>query len=289
MAIGREPYADREGLGRLRPRDRRAALAFLRQARPRNAYLLAQIARGALGRDDLAGPLIGHWSDGELDGIAIFGSNLVLSMPCSPVACDGFADYARAKGFRVWVAVGEDALIESFMASYGRARRPIVLERVGQRLYALRERPDAPVDPMDLRAADIREAEALMRVDREMVVEELGFDPFSRDLDGYRRGWHCRIREERSWIVERDGAIVFKVDHSASSDDVVQLAGIYTVPSRRRQGIAHEAISAMCWRLLRKVPLVTLYVDADNTPAIKLYESIGFEPIGLVRSVWFAD
>jgi len=250
---------------------------------------LAQIARGALGRDDLAGPILGHWCDGELDGVAIFGSNLVLSMPCSPEACASFAYYARTEGFRVWVAVGEDALIADFMTAYGRQRRPVVLERVGQRLYALRDRPDAPADPSDLRAADIQEAEALLRVDREMVVEELGFDPFSRDLEGYRRGWHCRIREERSWIVERDGVIVFKVDHSASSEDVVQLAGIYTLPSHRRQGIAREAISAMCWRLLRTVPLVTLYVDADNAPAIGLYESLGFESIGLVRSVWFAD
>lgn len=289
LAIGREPHADRSGLGRLSPRDRRVVLAFLRQAPARNAYLLAQIARGALGRDDLAGPIIGHWSDGELDGIAIFGSNLVLSMPCSAAACGGFAEYARTKGFRVWVAVGEDALIASFMASYGRNRRPIVMERVGQRLYALSGRPEGPGESSQLRAADIREAEALMRVDRAMVVEELGFDPFSRDLDGYRRGWHSRIREGRSWIVTRDGEIVFKVDHSASSDDVVQLAGIYTVPSHRRQGIAREAISAMCWRLLRKVPLVTLYVDADNTPAIRLYEALGFESIGLVRSVWFAD
>ena len=92
MAIGREPGSEANGLGRLRPRDRRAALAFLRQARPHNAYLLAQIGRGALSRDDLAGPLLGHWSDGTLDGIAIFGSNLVLSTPCSPVARDDFAN-----------------------------------------------------------------------------------------------------------------------------------------------------------------------------------------------------
>jgi len=232
---------------------------------------------------------MGHWSDGALDGVAIFGSNLVLSSPCSPAARDGFATYARLKGFRVWVAVGEDALIAAFMEAYGRSRRDIVLERKGQRLYALRERPEDPGKVTGLRPADIREAEALMRLDRAMVHEELGFDPFQRDVEGYRRGWHGRIREERSWIVERGREIICKVDHSASSEDVVQLAGIYTVPGSRRQGVARRAIARMCHELLRRVPVVTLYVNADNTPAIRLYEALGFEHIGFVRSVWFAD
>ena len=189
----------------------------------------------------------------------------------------------------MWVAVGEDALIAAFMETYDRTRRDIVLERTGQRLYALRERPESSGPVVGLRPADIREAEALMGLDRAMVREELGFDPFQRDVDGYRRGWHGRIREERSWVVERDGQIICKVDHSASSEDVVQLAGIYTVPTCRRQGIARDAITSMCRGLLRRVPVVTLYVNAENTPAIRLYEALGFEHVGFVRSVWFAD
>ncbi len=287
MAMSRASGAVPSGLARLLPSDRRATVAFLRQARACNAYLLAQIARGALGRDDLAGPLLGHWSDGALDGVAVFGSNLVLSTPCSAAACEGFARYARAKGFRVWVTVGEDALVEDFMAAYGRTHRRIALERAGQRLYAMTHRPIAPDTDHGLRPADIREASALMQLDGAMVTEELGFDPFARDPEAYRRGWLRRIREDRSWVVERDGELIFKVDHSASSDDVVQLAGIYTAPTHRRQGIARDAITAMCRRLLRRIPVVTLYVDAQNAPAIGLYESLGFESIGLVRSVWF--
>ncbi|MDP6942903.1 MAG: hypothetical protein QF464_02040, partial [Myxococcota bacterium] len=214
MAMSRESGAAPSGLARLLPSDRRAALALLRQARPRNAYLLAQIARGALGRDDLAGPLLGHWTDGVLDGVAVFGSNLVLSTPCSDAACEGFARYARAKGFRVWVAIGEDALIERFMATYGRTHRRIALERTGQRLYAMTHRPIAPDNDHGLRPADVREAVALMRLDGAMVTEELGFDPFARDPEAYRRGWLRRIREDRSWVVERAGELVpVALDH----------------------------------------------------------------------------
>ena len=289
MSVGPHAHRPPNGLSRLRPRDRRSVLALLVPFAAQNAYILAQISRGALGRDDLAGPLLGHWSGGELTGVAIFGSNLVLSTPCSPDARDAFARYARTEGFRVWVVVGEDETIDAFMDTYGRRTRPILLERPGQRLYAMNQPPAGPVSVEGLRASEIQETEALMRLDREMVTEELGFDPFSRDLDSYRRGWKRRIREGRSWIIERGDELLFKVDHSASSEHVIQLAGVYTVPSARRRGLARDGMAGMVSWALERVPTVTLYVDASNTPAIGLYETLGFEAQSLVRSIWFAD
>ncbi|MGB0591221.1 MAG: GNAT family N-acetyltransferase [Myxococcota bacterium] len=289
MSVGPHAPGPANGLSRLRPRDRRSVLNLLVPHAAQNAYILAQISRGALGRDDLAGPLLGHWSEGLLTGVAIFGSNLVLSTPCTPSARDAFARYARAEGFRVWVVVGEDATIDAFMATYGRQTRPTLLERPGQKLYAMHTAPDLSGQVQGLRPAEIQETEALMRLDREMVVEELGFDPFSRDLESYRRGWKRRIREGRSWIIERHGEALFKVDQSASSEHVIQLAGVYTAPSARRQGLAREGMAGMVAWALERVPVVTLYVDASNHAAIRLYEALGFQEKSLVRSIWFAS
>ncbi len=75
-----------DGLARLESRHRFAAVRFLAEEVAHNAYLLAQIDRGAIGRDDVAGPILGHWSGGALDGICVFGSNLVFSRPSSDVA-----------------------------------------------------------------------------------------------------------------------------------------------------------------------------------------------------------
>ena len=289
MSVGPHAPGQANGLSRLRPRDRRSVLNLLVPHAAQNAYILAQISRGALGRDDLAGPLLGHWSEGVLTGVAIFGSNLVLSTPCAPSARDAFARYARAEGFRVWVVVGEDATIDAFMRTYGRQTRSTLLERSGQKLYAIHAAPDLSGPVQGLRSAEIQETEALMCLDREMVVEELGFDPFSRDLESYRRGWKRRIREGRSWIIEREGEVLFKVDHSASSEHVIQLAGVYTVPSARRRGLAREGMAGMVAWALERVPVVTLYVDASNLAAIRLYESLGFQEKSLVRSIWFAQ
>ncbi|MCB9728689.1 MAG: GNAT family N-acetyltransferase [Deltaproteobacteria bacterium] len=285
----RAPGLRADGIGRLEPRHRFAAVRFLSQEVAHNAYLLAQIDRGAIGRDDVAGPMLGHWTAGELDGICVFGSNLVFSRPASDAAIVAFADYAAQARFRVWVIVGEDRGVDRFMDRYGRGQRGIRVERPDQRLYCLRPGElTSDARSSEVRQADITEVELLMEADRAMVEEELGFDPFASDLNSFREGWRRRVREGRSWVVGEPGEpLRFKADQSAAASQVVQLAGIFTHPRWRRRGIARGAVAEVCRALLRTTPLVTLYVHADNEPAIRLYEGLGFREAGRVRSVWF--
>lgn len=279
----------RYGLRRLSGRDRWEVVGFLRQHAEHNAYLLGQIARDGLHREAVAGVFVGYYAGGELEGVVCIGSNLVVSEPCSERALDGFASFARSAGYAVRVAVGPDDLIDGFMGRFGRDDDDIALERPAQLLYRVDHTTLALPDACpELRPAEVTELEALLRTDLAMVVEELGFDPFSHDIMGFRRGWLRRIREQRAWVVGILGQPpIFKVDQSAVCDDVVQLAGVYTAPAYRGRGIARRAVGEMCRVLLEEVPVVTLYVHADNAPAIRLYESLGFEPAGHVRSVWF--
>jgi ribosomal protein S18 acetylase RimI-like enzyme len=287
LAIHPEWHTD--GLALLQAGDRRLVERFLLEHAAENAYLLAQIARGALDRDDIAGPLIGHWSAGQLAGICILGSNLVISEPASAGAIEGFAEYARRLGIPFWVAVGPDLAIQDFLSAYGRDTRRIRLERGNQVLYGLsQEAAPAPGGCDALRPAQLEDVEALVALDRRMVTEEIGFDPFATVLGPYRQGWIRRVREGRAWVTGRVGGdLAFKIDQSAVSRDAVQLAGIYTVPEARRRGIARGGVGEMCRLLLESTPRVTLYVHGDNTAAVQLYEALGFEPLALVRSVWF--
>ena len=254
-----------------------------------NAYLLAQVARGALQREDVAGPMIGSWTGGRLDGVCILGSNLVISEPASEAAIDGFAEYARRQGIPFWVAVGPDRTMERFLRSYGRQTRVIHLERSDQVLYELvADDLNESCRSEALREAQVEDLEALVTLDRHMVTEEIGFDPFAQALQAYRQGWLRRIREGRAWVIgAQGGPLTFKVDQSAVSDHAVQLAGIYTAPNARGEGIATSATGEMCRRLLHTCARVTLYVHRENTPAVRLYERLGFRPLGDVRSVWF--
>ena len=254
-----------------------------------NAYLFAQIERGALEVDHIAGPIVGYWHRESLEGIAIFGTNLVLSTPCSTSAAIAFAEFAQRQSLNPWVAFASDVTMQRFMEAYGEAAPPILSKREQQVLFEL-ELEELIHDPSStLRPADISELEELIVMDRAMVQEELGFDPFARDLESYRRGWKRRVREGRCWVATEEGRLVFKVDHSAVSQQVVQLAGVYTVPSHRRRGVARHALSCMVRLLCTRGQLVSLYVDRGNAPAIALYAELGFTASDSVTSIWFSE
>ena len=179
--------------------------------------------------------------------------------------------------------------MDRFLTAYGRGTRTIHLERGSQLLYELVAEDLQETHRSDaLRPAQTEDLEALVALDLRMVTEEIGFDPFAQVQEAYRQGWLRRVRERRAWVVGPvGGELSFKVDQSAVSDRAIQLAGIYTVPERRGQGLARSATGEMCHHLLKSCPRVTLYVHRENAPAIALYERLGFRARGEVRSAWF--
>jgi hypothetical protein len=273
-------------LSRLGPRDQAAVKALLCAKPACNAFLLGLVARGVLAEPERTGPLIGWWVGGTLTSVAAIGSNLALSDHASDEALAAFAGYARESDLRARIVVGPDTLVGRFMEFYGDDR--MVLDRPDQRLFEV----DAPHLLKDARSVELRPAqpvdlEALMEADLAMVEEELGMNPFSADLEGYRRGCERRLEEWRSWVVgPLGGPLLFKLEQSSVSPEVVQIAGVYTRPDVRGCGIARQAIGEMCHILLRDVPRVSLHVNASNAPAVHLYRRLGFRELGRVRSVW---
>jgi predicted GNAT family acetyltransferase len=71
------------------------------------------------------------------------------------------------------------------------------------------------------------------------------------------------------------------------TNDAVQLMGVWTHPKYRRHGLSRELLREVCGHLGRKGKTVTLFVNDFNRPAIGLYESLGFQQIGLNRAlIW---
>lgn len=277
------------GTRRLGPSDLPQCLRLLRVNPAHNAYLLGQLARGALVRETVAGPFWGHYTAGRLDGIGCLGSNLVLSYPITRASITAFAEAARNGDYVLRVAMGDDDSVASFMADYGRPAGTIDLERGGQLLFSL-SRGDlcAPTPSFSLRAAEVSEVEAVMALDRVMIQEELGFNPFAREARVYREGWLRRLREARAWVVGPEGGPYrFKIEQSATSEEVVQISGVVTPSAHRGQGVGTDGVAQMCAILLRDVAIVSLYVHEANIPAVRLYHRLGFKVVGKIRSVWF--
>ena len=71
------------------------------------------------------------------------------------------------------------------------------------------------------------------------------------------------------------------------TNDAVQLMGVWTHPRYRRRGLSRALLREVCGHLFRKGKTVTLFVNDFNRPAIALYESLGFQRIGMNRAlIW---
>jgi hypothetical protein len=120
-----------------------------------------------------------------------------------------------------------------------------------------------------------------------MHKEEVGIDPMERDAHGYRERIRELVDKRRSVIRVVDGTIVSKCEYSAVTPEAVQLMGVWTHPRHRRRGHSRELLREVCGHLFRSGKAVTLFVNDFNTPAIALYEELGFRPIGMNRAlIW---
>lgn len=58
------------------------------------------------------------------------------------------------------------------------------------------------------------------------------------------------------------------------------IGGVYTHPSHRNKGYATFATSAITEEALKNADAASLFVRADNYPAIRVYEKIGYKKVG---------
>jgi hypothetical protein len=137
------------------------------------------------------------------------------------------------------------------------------------------------------RYATVRDLDQLVPACAAMHKEEVGIDPLERDAVGYRERVRELVEKKRAVVRVEQGKIVSKCEFSAVTADAVQLMGVWTHPQFRRHGLARETLLEICGHLFRQGKTVTLFVNDFNLPAITLYESMGFQRIGMNRAlIW---
>ncbi len=240
---------------------------------PVERVFIEEVARRGLGR------FVGRWEHDELRALCHIGVNVVPSGD----ECGWFArDVAKSAPKMV---IGEEgAVSELWDAVHTSLPRPRE-DRPGQPVFEIRQPP--PPGGTGLRAAEIDDLELLLPACASAHELEIGVDPLRRDPEGFRWRTRAQIEEGRSWLWVEDGVILFKAEASAWTPDAVQLQQVWVDPAVRRQGYAARGMSDLSRLLLERVPIVCLFVRADNTPAIRLYEAIGMEHVLDYRSILF--
>jgi len=241
---------------------------------PIERVFLEDVARRGLGRFAAV-----EEADGRLAALCFTGANVVPSGR----GCAAFANAAAHGGARMLIGE-ENAVGELWDAA--RARLPVPRDdRPGQPVYVLSEVPE-PVET-GLRPARGRDLDVLVPACAAAHYEEIGMDPLCRDPDGFRLRTRQQIEEGRSWLWLEDGVIRFKAEASAWTPSAVQLQQVWVDPEARRHGYAQRALADLCRLLLAHVPTVCLFARPENTPALRLYDSIGMTRALTYRSLIF--
>jgi GNAT superfamily N-acetyltransferase len=252
---------------------REQILAFCAED-PVERVFLEDVARRGLGRFAAV-----EDADGRLTALCFAGANVVPSGR----GCAALAEAAAHGGARM--LIGEEGAVgELWDAAQGRFPEPRD-DRPGQPVYVLRDAPEP--GETGLRPAGLGDLDLLVPACAAAHREEIGLDPLRRDADGFRWRTRQQIEEGRSWLWLEDGVIRFKAEASAWTPSAVQLQQVWADPAARRHGYARRALADLCRLLLARVPSVCLFVRPENTPALRLYDSIGMERALTYRSLIF--
>jgi RimJ/RimL family protein N-acetyltransferase len=281
-----------EGLWSLRSvgdTDLREVIAFLERERLINIYLSSRLL------DDpivAAAQMVAVRYQNEIVVVAALATNVVIAgAPDAPPqvlgsAIDLVANRIIGQLLPVRAIISPAHLVETLWSRLRTRVDPPTVVRMNQPVYALTPRAGLP-DLGRARFSTRYDLDRLVPACAAMHREEVGIDPLERDAAGYRE----RIRElaelRRSIVLEMDGEIAAKCEFSAVTDSAVQLMGVWTHPRFRRRGLAAELLRETCGHIFLSGKTVTLFVNDFNTPAIALYESLGFERIGVNRAlIW---
>ncbi len=113
-----------------------------------------------------------------------------------------------------------------------------------------------------------------------MFTEEVGVSPLVNDGGVlYRSRVEELVRQGRSFARIEDGVVVFKAEVGAVSSRVCQVQGVWVHPQHRGTGLAIPGMAAVA-KLAREsvAPVVSLYVNSYNEPAMRTYQRVGFQP-----------
>ena len=134
-----------------------------------------------------------------------------------------------------------------------------------------------------------------LRVDDVARVAEIQAEP------GVARWWglpkEAELRrlaegsdDEKAFAIESDGELVGLVQYYEEDEPDFRHAAIDIVLTERAQGrgLGPDAVRTLARYLIEERGHHRLTIDpaAENAPAIRAYENVGFRPVGVMREYW---
>lgn len=231
------------------------------------------------------GLYMGVFDGGALTDVAAhyWNGNIILQAPTRPVELA--LVLARASGRPINGLLGPWPQVRAVEPQLDLDR-----ERLGkvvpEYLYSLDLAALAVPEPLssgrvDFRRARVADLATLVPWRREYDLHTLGFPAHSID-DAVSRDLLTRMIEAgRLWVLEEAGRLVSMTGLSAALPDIVQVGGVFTPVEHRGRGhgrtvVAGSLLEARAGGVVEAI----LFTEAENHPAQRAYEALGFKRIG---------
>ncbi|MDV6012780.1 GNAT family N-acetyltransferase [Haloechinothrix sp. LS1_15] len=224
------------------------------------------------------------WS-GRLQGLCFAGPNLI-PLSGTPAILRSFAERALSRARMCSSVVGPAEQVlgiwEELVSEWGPPRDV----RSPQPLLALQRPPAVRCDPQ-VRRVMPHELDRYLPAAVAMFREEVGVDPRAGGNGmNYRTRVAELIQSGRAFARFERGQVVYKAEIGALSSRVGQIQGVWVHPDRRGEGIGTAGTAAVASVLVRELArTASLYVNAYNSPALAVYDKIGFRRVGEYATV----
>ncbi|MGF0116359.1 GNAT family N-acetyltransferase [Promicromonospora sp. Marseille-Q5078] len=241
-----------------------------------------------------AGPLVAVcWSGANL--VPVLAPDLAGRDADDAVAA--FAAMARAQGRRSSSIVGDRAAALALWDLLAPRWPPAREVRADQPSLAIARDPDVEPDLL-VRRSTLDEVGVVLPACVRMFAEEVGYAPAASPGSAYALRVRSLVAEGRSFVrteqpapdagPRADPLVTFKAELGAVAGGVAQVQGVWVDPLRRGRGLAAPGMAAVVVATRRDVaPVVSLYVNAFNAPALATYRRVGFEQVGTFTTVLF--
>lgn len=266
--------------------DTSALLTMLDQDPVTNIFLRAQLDQHRTAAPDGFAQILAPKDPNLLSNACWVGANIVPTQ-MDYVHAQAYARHALATRHRFASVFGpRDAVM---------AMKPI-LEHGPQQIFDVR--PTQPLMVMEdlsdiepstsLRPADTQDFDLVLPASAAMFEEELGYSPLGNGGGHYRSRVRHMLRQGHTFIdVDQFGEIIFKADLGTVTSKATQIQGVWINPRYRGQSLAASYMAAVVNHALTFAPIVSLYVNDYNEPAIRTYERVGFRQIGSFATILF--
>lgn len=251
-------------------------LEFLKVSPVHTVVMTSFVQDNGLANADNRGKFYGYRNtDGRFEGVALIGHTTLIEAR-SDKSLTAFARVARRSETPIHFIMAGGKTIEDFWQRYADDGRPPRLV-CSELLFELNSLFFPPRREWDIRLAVPSELEVIARVHDEVAFIESGRRPMAKDRSGFLKRCLKRIEQNRTFVVFRDGELIFKADIAAETSETIYLEGVYVAPEMRGRGVGANCLSHLSLQLLKRVNNLCLLSNIKFKNAHRSFTKAGYK------------